>query len=129
MTERTLRLLVGLLILIALYLELPELIFGLIVFMLFEGITNLRLPILLSKIQGIDNTPQQHTDEPEQKSKFSFEAERAMRFAASALLGVSYFVLNEHLWFIPWFMGFAFLGAGISGVCPMLMGFKQLGFK
>jgi len=129
MTERTLRLLVGLLILIALYLEIPELIFGLIVFMLSEGITNLRLPILLSKIQGIDNTPQQQTDVIEKKPRFSFEAERAMRFAASLFLGVSYFGLNEYLWFIPWFMGFAFLGAGISGVCPMLMGLKQLGFK
>ena len=129
MTERTLRIIIGLLILVALYFELPELMIGLIVFMLFEGITNWRLPILLRKLQGEGNFQLSQFSDPEQKSKFSIEAERVMRFAAAALLVITYFIFNEQLWFFPWFMGFAFLGAGISGVCPMLIGFKSLGFR
>jgi len=131
MSERTLRIITGLLILIALYLELPELIIGLIVVMLFEGITNWRIPVLFAKLQGhgkFENSL--HLDGTENDNKrFDFEAERAMRFLASFLLWISYFGFNEQLWFFPWFMGFAFFGAGISGVCPMLIGLKKIGFN
>jgi len=129
MTERTLRIIMGLLILVALYFELPELLTGLIIFMLFEGITNWRLPIMLQKLQGEGRFLDTQFSELEEKSKFNIEAERVMRFAAAALLGITYFIFNEQLWFFPWFMGFAFFGAGISGVCPMLMSIKYLGFR
>lgn len=129
MSERTLRIIIGLLILVALYFELPELIAGLIVFMLFEAITNWRLPILISKLRHKGQF--KHSEYPggEQQCKFSFEAERAMRLSASFFLCVTYFVLNEYLWFIPWFMGITILGAGVSGVCPMVITFKALGFR
>ena len=35
----------------------------------------------------------------------------------------------DMLWFFPWFMGFAILGAGASGVCPVLLGLKYIGFR
>lgn len=129
MSERTLRIIVGLLILVALYFELPEIFIGLIVIMLFEGITNWRLPIIFSKLKNQGPFKTSEYAYSEQPYKFNFEAERAMRFSTALILGITIFVLNEHLWFIPWFMGFAFFGAGISGVCPLLMTFKKLGFK
>ena len=49
------------------------------------------------------------------------------------MLGGSYFLWNEYdievIWLIPWFMGFAIMGAGVSGVCPGLLLMRWVGFK
>ncbi len=47
----------------------------------------------------------------------------------AAFLVVSYIVFNKELWFFPWFIGFALFGAGLSGICPMVMGFRWVGFR
>jgi hypothetical protein len=56
-----------------------------------------------------------------------------MRLLTATLLGGSFLLLKEQnievLWFIPWFMGFAIMGAGASGVCPMILFLKWVGFK
>ena len=36
---------------------------------------------------------------------------------------------NTQLWIVPWFIGFALFGAGLSGICPMVLGLKRLGFR
>ncbi|MDH3513806.1 MAG: DUF2892 domain-containing protein, partial [Gammaproteobacteria bacterium] len=66
---------------------------------------------------------------PGVKARVNFEAERALRLAVAGFLIVSYVFFNESLWFFPWFIGFALFGAGLSGICPMVMGFRWLGFR
>jgi hypothetical protein len=65
--------------------------------------------------------------------RFAIDGLSAWRvFVASVLVSV-YALLHVYgidvLWFIPWFMGFAILGAGASGLCPVLIGLRWAGFK
>lgn len=130
MTERAFRIILGIILLAALYFELRPVIYGYIVVLLFEGITNWRIPILVSRMRGA-----QVTDNPEcalspgEQARINFEAERALRLAVAAFLIISYVIFSSELWFFPWFIGFALFGAGLSGICPMVMGFRWLGFR
>ncbi|WP_297527100.1 hypothetical protein [Thiohalobacter sp.] len=128
MSDRGYRALVGTLLLLGLYLERPEIVWGLIGLMLFEGVTNFRLPLVLQSLFGSEPGPD--SQEPDiGVARIAFDAERAWRLVVATLLFLSYHQLSEQLWFFPWFMGFAILGAGISGVCPVLMALKALRFR
>ena len=61
-------------------------------------------------------------------ARFNIESERVWRILVGLFLVVGY-SLVEALWFFPWFMGFAIFGAGISGVCPVLIAVRYIGFK
>ena len=54
-----------------------------------------------------------------------FEAERAWRFVVAGFLASFLAVFQEG----AWFMGFAIFGAGLSGVCPVLVSLKLMGFR
>lgn len=132
MTDRTYRILLGASLLIALYFELPQLILALIVLMLIEGITNWRMPLLLRRLSS--NVDSHFPDSAElipdnRKVRLAFDAERAWRVVVSLMLVLTVFMFHQALWFFPWFMGFAILGAGISGVCPVLISLKFVGFR
>jgi hypothetical protein len=45
------------------------------------------------------------------------------------ILLVSVWIYPQQVWWMAWFAGFALLGAGISGVCPMLTSLRMLGFR
>jgi hypothetical protein len=62
-------------------------------------------------------------------ARTSFEAERGFRLSIAVMLSISIFAYPDVLWFIPWFMAFAILGAGVSGVCPMFLALKWAGLK
>ena len=131
MSDRIYLFLVGLSILIALYLELNVMIYTLVVIMLLEGSTGLTLPLLTKKI--VDIQPGSMMLQLNKVPKFNFEALRAMRLSVALVILVSYVAVHEYnievLWFFPWFLGFAVLGAGVSGVCPVYLAFRWLGFK
>ncbi len=130
MTERTFRIFLGAVLLAAMYFELPMVVYGYIALLLFEGITNWRIPILLSRLQG--NSATVGFDcalSPGEHARINFEAERVLRLVVATFLIVSYVVFSKELWFFPWFIGFALFGAGLSGICPMVMGFRWLGFR
>ncbi|WP_158675248.1 DUF2892 domain-containing protein [Thiohalobacter thiocyanaticus] len=132
MTDRIYRALLGTLLLVALYFELPGLILGLIVVMLLEGVTNLRLPLVLGRLSGGESGCLVDGDDfapARRRLQLPFDAERAWRIMVSLFLILSVFVFTEMLWFFPGFMGFAILGAGISGVCPVLISLKFAGFR
>lgn len=130
MTERTFRIILGAVLLAALYFELPMVIYGYITVLLFEGITNWRIPILVSRLSGGDHQANPEcTISPGDNARINFEAERALRLAVAGFLIVSFVVFGKELWFFPWFIGFALFGAGLSGICPMVMGFRWLGFR
>jgi hypothetical protein len=130
MPERIYRLIVGLTVLAILYFNSTMAMYALIAVMVFEAVTNWRIPLLVSRLRqkksvGNNHASSSHTG----GSRFRFEAERALRLMFSMVLVVTYLVFNEQLWLIPWFAGFALVVAGLSGICPMLLFFEKLGFR
>jgi hypothetical protein len=132
MSDRNYRLIFGALLLIALYFELSYLMYALIAIMVFEGITNWRVPLLIQKIHGASVVIAE-TDKTlvpvNPKYRFNFEAERAWRLVVASMLFTSYVLFHNMLWFFPWFVGFATFGAGASGVCPALIAIKWTGYR
>ncbi len=130
MSNRLYRMLFGSALLIALYFDLNEAIYALVALSLFEAITNLRIPRVVSMLRkDYVPDPAEGTLGIPFRTRTTFAAERGWRFSVSAMLLLSVLVYPEELWFIPWFMGFAILGAGISGVCPMFLAMKWVGLK
>jgi hypothetical protein len=131
MTERLYLFLVGAFILFALYLQNNYLIYGLAVFLTLEAVSGIRITRLLQKARHVSlghgllefNT----------RARFDIDGLSAWRVLVAVVLVTSYVLMYEYgydvLWFIPWFMGFAILGAGASGICPLLLGLRWAGFK
>ncbi|MFA7386869.1 MAG: hypothetical protein WCZ87_04325 [Thiohalobacteraceae bacterium] len=132
MSERFFRLIIGSLLLACLYFDLQAGIPALIVVLTLEGITNYRIPLLVSRMRLAGHADFDDSSElmPElQFARIPFDAERAWRLTVAVMLVISIYVFGESLWFFPWFMGFAIFGAGLSGVCPVLISLKLLGFR
>ena len=130
MSNRLYRLIVGLVLLFGLYLDLPVLIYGLIAVVLFEGITNLRVPTVISKIRfNTSGDINEGTLGLPFKQRFNFDAERAWRLVLGSVLIVVYVLFYDTVWPFAWFMAFAIVGAGLSGVCPLFISLKWLGFR
>ncbi|VAW51979.1 hypothetical protein MNBD_GAMMA06-2124 [hydrothermal vent metagenome] len=131
MSERLFLFFMGAYTLVSLYFGLDIMIYLLSLWLLFEGISNIRLTSLSQKL--INKTVPSGLTVFQTKQRFDFDAFRAWRLLVAIMLGGSFFLLHfnhvEILWFFPWFMGFAIMGAGASSVCPMLLFVKWLGFK
>ncbi len=131
MSERMFLFFVGAFILTGLYFEVNLMIYVLCSWLLVEGFTGILLTRMSHKVIAIAEPVGLTTFRTQQR--FDFEALRATRIIIASFLGGSFFLLNEYsievLWFFPWFMGFAILGAGVSGVCPIMLITKWLGFK
>lgn len=130
MSNRTYRLLLGIVLLVSLYFDLYAVMIGVVLVELLEGLTNWRIPILVNRLFGLAPV-----DEPGMpgttghKVRLAFDGERAWRLAVAAALTLSFLVFDDELWWFAWFMGFAIFGAGLSGVCPMLISLKLIGFR
>jgi hypothetical protein len=129
MTERTFRIFIGGALLLGLYFDLKPLVYTLIGIMAFQGITNWRLTRIVSRLRygsavalGPCCTPV--PDAP--PARVNFEAERALCLIVSTMLLLTYGLYFDQLWFIPWFIGFALFGAGLSGICPMILGLRSI---
>jgi len=103
---------------------------AIIVLLFFEGLTNYRLPYLVGLVRK--HVLKQDYDYADpflvEGAKYNIESERVWRVVVGSFLFMGYFVIDA-LWFFPWFMGFAIFGAGLSGVCPVLLAVRWLGFK
>jgi hypothetical protein len=128
MSERICRLLLGGILLGILFFEWNDLLYVYIGIVTFEGLTNWRLPNLISKMRRRPAFLEIAVDTP-RTSRYNFEAERAFRLVIAILLLVSCCVFPETLWFFPWFVGFALFMAGITGICPISISLKNLGFR
>lgn len=129
MTERFFRILLGASLLMLLFLGTRELVLAYIGLLLFEGITNWRIPILVSKVRyGSDFTKAVNACGGT-TTTLNFDAERALRLIVAALLFISYVILGEIAWFFPWFIGVMLLIAGLTNICPMVMTLRQIGFR
>ena len=132
MSDRTYRLLFGLLLLFALYFQLHQLVYGLVILAAFEGLTNLRVPVAVTRLRsslGGQVPMQENLTVAPNHRRFSFEAERVLRLLMASVLFLSFVLWPGQLWFVPWFVGFVLFGAGVSGVCPSLSLLKWLGFR
>ncbi|MDH5612280.1 MAG: hypothetical protein OEY66_07480 [Gammaproteobacteria bacterium] len=131
MSDRFYLLLLGLCILMALYIESNAMIYVLVVVVIIEGVTGFTLPVITQKISKSKLEPGllQYTKPP----RFQFGAFRMLRLVLGSVVFTSYIAVHEYnidmLWFFPWFIGFAVLGAGVSGVCPVYLAIRWLGFK
>lgn len=130
MTDRAYRTLFGACILLALYFDLSLMMYILIGLLFAEGLTNLRLPVLVSEARNRISAAEFHYENLDMvvDSRFSADAERVWRMMVGAFLLLSY-ALIEPLWWLPWFMGFSIFGAGLSAICPALMAIRWLGFR
>ncbi|MGE5240543.1 MAG: YgaP-like transmembrane domain [Bacteroidota bacterium] len=129
MSERMFHLFTGLLLLAALYFDVKPAIYGVIVVLALEVITNQRLTVIVSRLRhgGLNHEPGCH--DRECAARFNFEAERALRLVLALLLFVSFVLLYGQLWIVTWFVGFALVAAGLSGICPIVLTLKKLGFR
>jgi len=127
MAERWYRLVQGIYLIVALYIENDAMIYTFMILLAVEAITNLRLPILLMRITGAHYT-QDNDAEPECYT-FAIDSERLLRIFVVIFLLLSYVLFPEPVWFFPWFVGAMLLLAGITNICPMVMMFQFVGFK
>lgn len=130
MSERFFHFLFGLILLVALCFDLKPAVYGLIAWMAFEVATNLRLTTIMSNLRygGRDVLNKACADGARQ-CRFGIEAERALRLVLVLLLILSYVLFYRQLWIVTWFVGFALVAAGLSGICPMIMTLRKLGFR
>jgi len=131
MSERIFLFVVGIYILIALYFGVDLMIYLLSLWLLFEAITDIRLTTLSQKL--MKKTQPAGLIVFDTTQRFDFDALRAWRITVAVFLTGSLILLKEQnvefVWFFPWFMGFAILGAGASSVCPVLLFIRWIGFK
>jgi len=131
MTERTFRIVFASVLLIALYCDLHYVVYGLIALSVFQGVTPWRISRLTMHLRP---GPRPHSesvrpDAAPGTARIDFEAERALSLLTAAVLALGSVLFARQLWFLPWFIGFAFFGAGLSGICPMVMCFRWVGLK
>jgi hypothetical protein len=129
MSERTFRIFMGAALLLGLYFDLSLLLYTLIGILAFQGITNWRVTRIISRLRygsAIALGPCCRPEPDAPPARFNFEAERALCLIVAALLLPTYGLYFEQLWLIPWFIGFALFGAGLSGICPMVIGLRSL---
>ena len=125
MNERSFRVIQGLYILLALYLELDVLLYAYIALLGIEGLTNWRVPLIVNRLR-YGKVAVVNESAPE---KYQFEAERLLRLVVFTMLIFTVLVFPEPAWFFPWFIGAMLLMAGITNICPMVMLFRSLGFR
>jgi len=129
-SNRLYRMIFGLTLLLALYFDIDQAVYALVGLAIFEAITNLRIPLLVSRLRyHNDGDPDEGSLGIQFPVRTPFEAERGWRLTVASMLAISVFAFPDALWFFPWFMGFAILGAGVSGVCPMFLAMKWIGLK
>ena len=128
MSERVFRIILGASLLISLFLKNETFIYAYIGLLLFEGITNWRIPILVSKLRYGKSYNSVELSNQNCRN-IRFDAERALRLVVAFLLIISYVVFPLQLWLFPWFVGFMLFMAGLSNICPMVMSLYWLGFR
>lgn len=128
MSERVFRVLLGSALLLFLYFGVEVAIMAYIGLMLFEGLTNWRVPLLVSRLRYGTGYAEAAVLSPG-CARIPFDAERMLRLIVAAILIVTYVMYREYAWFIPWFVGVMLLVAGMTNICPMVIGLRWAGFR
>lgn len=128
MSEKNFRIVLGAWLVAGLLLNSQYVIYALTGLMLFEGLTNIRIPGLITRIRSHDHQPNS-ANGLNPNARVSFEAERGLRLIVIILILIPMNSDIEFLWMLPWFVGFALIGAGLSGICPMVLALRWLGLR
>lgn len=129
MTERAYRLVIGVLMLSFLFFRLDYTMWIFLLIMSFEGLTNLRIPIVVSRALYPDNAIRV-TEGENSNCTINYDAERMLRWIVMLMILLGVLPQTEHLfWFFPWFLALMLVLAGVTGICPMVMALRKLGFK
>lgn len=131
MTEHTYRLVMGTILLIVLYIDTNAFSYAVIGFIFFEGITNLRLNLLVTRFRNkFFNANLPETEGAPHKNYFiNFEAERAQRLIVAVSFAALMFYSPRELWMLNWMFAFGMLISGIVMFCPIIALFKKIGFR
>lgn len=131
MSERIFFSFVGAYILISLYFDVELVIYFLCLWLMFEAVTDFRLTTFTQQL--MHKTVASGFTVFQTRVHFDYDAARVWRIIVAVMLGGSFILLHEYdfemVWFFPWFLGFAILGAGVSGVCPVLLLIRWVGFR
>ncbi len=127
MTERGFRIILGLWLIVGLYFNSVEIIYALMAMLILEGVTNCNVPLLVCKVRFGAKHP--GCEKKLATSKIPFEAERALRFIVVLFISLPFIPGLEFLWWLPWFIGFALIGAGFSGICPLVISLRYIGLR
>lgn len=131
MSERLFRLILGVTLWLSLVLSafyetmIPIYIY--VGFLLFEGLTNWRITLIINRIRyGPEPAPAENTN---QNWVNKIDSERALRILIALLVIISFTVLPDFMWFFPWFFAGMLILAGTTNICPMVMFLKWSGMK
>ena len=128
MTERGFRLVLGTVLLALLYFDFELGVHVYIGVLLFEGLTNWRIPLIVSRLRYGTGYSSAEALSPG-CSRISFDAERVLRLIVAVLLIATFVLLKDTTWIIPWFVASMLLVAGITNICPMVMALQWMGFR
>lgn len=120
------RIIQGIFLLSALALDLAPLINAFLFVTLWEAFTNLRIPILVTRMRFGQEGVEAMRPEP---NKYQFEAERFERVLIATSLLLSWVVFHDAGWFFPWFVGAMLVVAGLTNICPAALFGRYLGFR
>jgi len=126
MTERQYRLMLGIVLLGCLYFGLPTGCLSVAAVLTLEGTFDWRLTRALCRVRGV---PVSGVCAVGSAVQFDFDAERLSRLLVALALLVSQLLYPDRLWWVGWLIGFTLLGAGVSGVCPLLALLRLSGFR
>lgn len=111
-----------------LYIDYFPLYLAYIALLLFEGITNWRVPILVSRLRYGADYP--IGKEPIfENYRWDFEAERAMRLVFGVVLIITLVLFPNELWFFNWLIPAFLTLAGLVNYCPIVASLSWIGFK
>ena len=128
MTERAYRLVIGISMILFLFLQWDYAMDIMLALLLMEGLTNWRIPILVSRLRY----PQgkiKVTDSENTQCTINYDAERMLRWIIFIFVGLGSVAFTSQLWFFPWFVGLMLLLAGITGICPTVMFLRRVGMR
>ena len=127
MSERTFRLIQGIFLFTALFFDNANMMWAIIIMYLFEGITNWRIPLIVTGLINSGNNDNDPLQTP--NARIPYDAERMQRLLGAVFLYTTYFVYPDAAWFGPWFLAVIFTMAGLTNVCPSVMLFRWIGFR
>lgn len=127
MSERIFRLIQGIYLVIFLFLEIELFIYILIGTMAFEGLTNWRIPKLVSRLRYGATM----VSRPVNNSNFriNLDSEQMQRLAMALFLVLTFVLFPAEAWYGPWFLAFLLVMAGTTNICPMVIFMRWVGFK
>lgn len=130
MSEHTYRLVMGIALLVLLYTEIDLMAYIIISFIFFEGITNLRLNLLITQLRNKFGANIQEADGPPRDNyRVNFDAERAQRLVIAISFATLFVYTPQELWIINWMFAFGMLISGIVMFCPLIAFLRVVGFR